>query len=317
MTTVRAELGQLRGLAIDLGYAAGWSAVKAVPQPLAARAFRLAADRATARDGRGVRQLRANLRRVVGADVAPDTLGALVRDGMRSYARYWQETFRLPRLDHRQIVAAAAANTSGAEHLDAAVEAGRGYVVALPHMGNWDVAALWLIDRYRRPFTTVVERLEPESLFDRFVAYRQGLGMEVLALTGGQRAPVGVLVERLRAGGGICLVADRDLSHRGVEVDLFGERARLPAGPAMLAAMTGAALLPVGVWFTESGWGQQIDAPIEIGAGRLAERVACTTQALADSFAAVIAAHPADWHMLQRLWQADLRPASDAREYAS
>ncbi len=150
---------------------------------------------------------------------------------MHRYARYWLETFRLPKLDHAAVAAAVNRNTTGAEHLDAAVAAGRGYVLALPHMGNWDVAGIWLIDRYGKPFTTVAERLKPESLFDRFVAYRQGLGMEVVALTGGERSAVSVLTERLQDGQGVCLVADRDLSSQGVEVNFFGHPARLPAGP--------------------------------------------------------------------------------------
>lgn len=306
MTNLRAELGELRALTVDAGYALGWRAVQVAPKAMAARSFRFAADRATARNGPGVRRLRANLRRVIGAAAPDEALAEVLGAGMRSYARYWLEVFRLPRMDPVAVAATVDLDTVGSHYLDAAVDAGRGYVVALPHMGNWDVAALWLIERYQRPFSTVVERLRPEALFDRFVDYRRGLGMEVLALTGGDRAPVNVLTERLRAGGGVCLVADRDLSHRGISVDFFGEPARMPAGPAMLAAVTGAALLPVGLWFTDTGWGQRIGAPIEIRGERLADQVAGATQVLADRFAVEIADHPADWHMLQRLWASDL-----------
>jgi KDO2-lipid IV(A) lauroyltransferase len=179
--------------------------------------------------------------------------------------------------------------------------------MALPHMGNWDVAAIWLVAQ-GAPFTTVAERLEPESLFDRFVAYRESLGMEVLALTGGQRAPADVLAERLRAGRGVCLVADRDLSRSGIEVQFFGEPTRMPGGPAWLAATTGAALLPVGLWFTEDGWGQRIHPPVELPPGTVREKVVAGTQLVADAFEHDIAEHPADWHMLQRLWLADLPP---------
>jgi lauroyl/myristoyl acyltransferase len=312
MTTLRTELDQLRSAGTDLGFAAGWKAVQALPKPLTERAFRMAADRASTRKGPGVQRLRANLHRVLGPETTPATLDAMVVAAMRSYARYWLEVFRLPRMDQRAVVADVGRNTTGAHHIDAAVDGGHGYVVALPHMGNWDVAGLWLVDRYQQPFTTVAERLKPEALFDRFVAYRQGLGMNVVALTGGQRPPVSVLTERLRAGAGVCLVADRDLSRRGIPVEFFGETARMPAGPAMLAAMTGAALLPVGLWFTANGWGQQIGAPIEIRGERLADQVASATQELADRFAAEIAAHPADWHMLQRLWLADLDRAPNS-----
>jgi KDO2-lipid IV(A) lauroyltransferase len=295
----------MRGRAVDLGYAAGWSVLKAVPEPIASRWFRAGADAATVRNGSGAQQLRKNLRRVVGPTVSELQMDKLVGDALRSYSRYWLETFRLPKMDHRAVVAKT--QTHGVEHLDAAIQRGKGVVVALPHMGNWDVAALWLV-AHDSPFMTVAERLKPESLFDRFVAYRQSLGMEVVPLTGGERPPVDVLTERLRAGGVVCLVADRDLSQNGIEVQFFGEPTRMPAGPSLLAAMTGATLLPVGLWFTDGGWGQRINAPVELPTGRLRERVVAGTQAVADVFAREIAEHPADWHMLQRLWLADLSP---------
>jgi phosphatidylinositol dimannoside acyltransferase len=294
-----------RGRAVDLGYAAGWSVLKAVPRGMSARAFRAAADAATVRNGGGVQQLRKNLRRVVGPDVSELRMDQLVGDALRSYARYWLETFRLPKMDHAEVVARAGEHTEGAEHIYAAKARGRGLIVALPHMGNWDVAALWLVAQ-GAPFMTVAERLQPESLFDRFVEYRESLGMTVVALTGGERPPADALAERLRAGGAVCLVADRDLSNNGIEVEFFGEPTRMPAGPSLLAAMTGATLLPVSLWFTEDAWGQRINAPIELPEGRLRSKVTAGTQAIADVFAHDIAEHPADWHMMQRLWLADL-----------
>ena len=297
-----------RGRLVDLGYAAGWGALKTVPEVMSARAFRAAADAAAVRNGPAARQLRRNLRRVVGPEVSELRMDALVGEALRSYARYWLETFRLPKMDHAEVARRAEQHTDGIEHIDEAMARGKGMILALPHMGNWDAAAIWLV-HHGVPFTTVAERLQPESLFDRFVAYRESLGMEVLALTGGQRPPVDVLAERLRAGKAICLVADRDLSRNGVEVQFFGEPTRMPGGPAMLAAMTGATLLPVSLWFTpDGGWGQRISPPVEIPEASLRERVATATQAVADVFAREIALHPTDWHMLQRLWLADLPP---------
>jgi KDO2-lipid IV(A) lauroyltransferase len=134
--------------------------------------------------------------------------------------------------------------------------------------------------------------------------------MEVLALTGGERAPLDVLRQRLGENRVVCLVADRDLSRRGVEVRFFGAATRMPGGPALLAATTGAALLPVGLWFTEDGWGQRIHAPVPPHEGRLRDQVPALTQAVADAFEGEIREHPADWHMLQRLWLADLPAAA-------
>ncbi len=304
-------LERARERAVDLGYAAGWSLVRSAPRGMTGRAFEAAADAAAVRNGGGARQLRKNLRRVVGPDVSELRLDRLVGDALRSYSRYWLETFRLPKMDKREI--AERVQTSGADNLAAALDRGRGAIVALPHMGNWDVAGVWLVANHGS-FATVAERLKPESLYDRFVAYRESLGFEILPLTGGARPPLEVLRERLRENKVICLVADRDLSHRGIEVEFFGETARMPGGPALLAATTGAALLPVGMWFTaDGGWGQAINPPVCLPEGRLKEQVPAITQAVARSFERDIAAHPADWHMLQRLWVADLPPRNTAR----
>ena len=293
----------------DLGFAAGWAAVKALPEGVVRRLFALFADRAVRRRSPGVRRLEGNLSRVVGGQPSPE----LLREALRSYARYWMETFRLPVMDRAAVVAAADARVQGVQNLDRAYAEGRGVIAVLPHSGNWDVAAVWLI-AHGIPFTTVAERLKPESLFRRFVAYRESLGMEVLPLTGGARPVTEVLAERLRAGGMICLVGDRDLTRNGVEVDFFGEPAKMPAGPALLAATTGAALMPTGLWYDGDAWGIRLHPMVEVPAGgRLRDRVRSATQAVADVFAADIAEHPADWHMLQRLWLADLDPTRAPR----
>jgi KDO2-lipid IV(A) lauroyltransferase len=295
--------GTLRERATDAGFAAGWAAVKALPAPVAAAAFDAAGDLAARRDGKGVRRLRANLTRVVGPDA---DLEPVVRAGLRSYARYWRETFRLSRITPAAV--RDGTDVTGGDVLDKSVASGRGAVLALPHCGNWDAAGVWLLER-GVPFSTVAERLKPESLFDRFVAYREGLGMEVLPLTGGARPPSDVLRERLQAGRTVCLLGDRDLTKRGIDVDFFGATARMPAGPALLAATTGAALHPVGLWFTPAGWGLRIHEEIPTGGpARLRDTVQAATQSLADVFAADIAARPQDWHMLQRLWLEDLTP---------
>jgi phosphatidylinositol dimannoside acyltransferase len=300
-------LAVARERAIGVGYAAGWSMVKSMPRGLSGRAFRAVADAATVRNGGGVQQLRKNLRRVVGPAMSELRMDALVGEALRSYSRYWLETFRLEGMDHHAVAADIDAHTSGREHLDDGLARGKGVILALPHTGNWDASGIWLVE-HSGPFTTVAERLKPESLFDRFVAYRESLGMEVIALTGGQRPPTDVLSERLRANRVVCLLADRDISRNGIGVTFFGEATRMPAGPALLAAMTGATLLVVRSRFVGDGWGLAFSPPIELPDARLREKVTVGTQAMADHFAGGIAAEPADWHMLQRLWLADLPP---------
>jgi KDO2-lipid IV(A) lauroyltransferase len=302
-----------RERALGLGYASGWSLVKAMPPGLSTRAFRLAADAATVRNGPAVRQLRKNLRRVVGPGMSELRMDALVGAALRSYARYWRETFTLQSMDHAAVAASFEQNMTGKEHIDAGLAAGKGVVLALPHSGNWDASGIWLV-HHSGPFTTVAERLRPESVFDRFVAYRESIGMEVIALTGGARPPTEILSERLRQNRVVCLLADRDLSRNGIEVSFFGEPTRMPAGPALLAATTGASLHVVNSFFVGAdGWGHTVSPPIAVPPdGRLRDRIAAVTQAMADLFAAGIAQRPADWHMLQRLWLADITPRRDA-----
>jgi KDO2-lipid IV(A) lauroyltransferase len=191
----------------------------------------------------------------------------------------------------------------GQEHLERVRAEGRGIVFALPHSGNWDAAGVWLVDWLGGPFLTVAERLRPESLYRRFVAFREGLGMRVVPLTGGDRPSSTVLREWLSAGGTTCLLVDRDLSGAGVPVDFFGRRSTMPGGPALLAAQTGAALLPAVCQFDGSGWRFVVHPEVPVdGPGRLRERVTAAMQQVADAFADTIAERPEDWHVLGRIW---------------
>jgi KDO2-lipid IV(A) lauroyltransferase len=289
----------------DWGYATGWLMVRAMPEVLARNAFDAGA-RYAARGG-GPEQLRKNLARVIGTTPAevPD---ALIRASVASYARYWREAFRLPTMNQAALAERLDRVFIGAEKFDAALAGGRGAVMALPHSGNWDMAGVWLAQKYGT-FTTVAERLKPESLYDRFIAYRESLGFEVLPLTGGERPPMEVLAERLGANRFVCLMADRDLTRSGVQVDFFGEPTRLPAGPARLALETGAPLHPAHVYYDGADCVVQIDDALDISSGD----VGVITQALANRFAVNIAAHPQDWHMLQPQWLADLSAQRRAR----
>lgn len=289
----------------DWGYAAGWRLVRTMPEFLARNAFGVGARYAAL--GGGPEQLRKNLARVIGAAPAevPDSL---IRASLASYARYWREAFRLPTMDLDAVARRLDQVVIGAEHVDAAYVAGKGVVLALPHSGNWDMAGVWLVHR-NGPFTTVAERLSPESLYNRFLEYRESLGFEVLPLNGGDRPPMEVLAERLRANRAVCLMAERDLTRSGVQVDLFGEPTRMPAGPAKLAIDTGAALLPTHVYYDGEDCVVDIGAPLDCSS----RDVGVITQALADEFGKNIAAHPEDWHMLQPQWLADLSDERRAR----
>ncbi len=293
--------------AAETAYAAGWRVVRALPRPVAAALFNAGAEVTVRRGTRGVARLAENLRRVVGPGLPDEELEALVRKAMRSYMRYWMESFRLPSMSRQLILRSF--RLHGHELLGDDVATGRGAVVALPHAGNWDMAGAW-VAAMGWPLVTVAERLKPEGLYQRFLDFRQGLGMEIIPLTGGERPPLDLLAERLAKGYVVPLLADRDLPGRGVDVDFFGARTTMPAGPALLALRSGAPLYAVDMWYEPDAAVGRLHGPLATPppeSGPLAERARMVTQTVADHFAAGITRHPEDWHMLQRMWREPAR----------
>jgi len=304
----------VRDRAAALAYRLGWTVVCHLPRRWAEWAFRQVADWLWRRNGVAVQRLEANLARVVrAAQNRPDCsvtdanadIRELARRGMHSYLRYWLEVFRLPIIPAEEIVGrmhCVGEEATAFRHL----AAGRGVIFALPHMGNWDHAGAWIVLRGAGRFTTVAERLRPESLYDMFVEFRESLGMEVLPHSGGP-SRFGVLAQRLRAGGLVCLLCDRDVTGSGIDVDFFGERARMMGGPAALAIRTNAALMPVTLWYDGPYWCAHIHPEIPIPAhGSSDQQIAVMTQQMASIFEDAITSHPQDWHMMQRVFAADL-----------
>ena len=288
-------------------YATGWAVVKRLPERTAYKLFERIADRMWKKQGRSVLQLERNIGRVLGPQATPEEIREVSRQSLRNYLRYWCETFRLETWSVERR--AVDFHPQNPEYLHGLIESGRGVVIALPHMANWDSAGAWLTT-FQPGFTTVAERLKPEKLFQRFLDFRESLGFEVLPLTGGSRTLV-KLAKRLRAGGVVCLVADRDLTATGIPVDFFGQPATFPSGSASLALSTGAALVPATLWFEDKGqtaiFHPEIVHPTE---GTREQKVAAMTRDVAAAFESGIGEHPADWHMLQRFWLADLPPRS-------
>jgi phosphatidylinositol dimannoside acyltransferase len=299
---------------VSAAFKAGWNVVCRLPETWARRLFAFGADIAWRRQGGGVQVLEGNLLRVLGPDTDGAGLRAMSREVMRSYGRYYMETFRLQGIPAERLLAGMHNDSPNVPLTMEYLRQGRGVIYALPHSGQYEAAGAWIIAKGAGSFTTVAERLQPEQVFQQFLKFRQGLGMEVLPTTGGQH-PFGVMAQRLRAGKLVCLVADRDLSEAGVAVDFFGEKALMPAGPAALAVQTGAALMPVSCWFVgEDEWGTYVHDEIPVPAdGDRKAKVTAMTQQLAAAFERGIREHPEDWHMLQRLFVADLDPDRLAR----
>jgi phosphatidylinositol dimannoside acyltransferase len=312
----------LRERLINAAFGAGWTLVCRMPESWARALFMAGAEIAWRREGKGVQILEGNLIRVIRTNRADSEdqdfdgqeLRALSRAVMRSYARYYLETFRLQTIPRERIQGGMHVNQPNVDLTLEHLKNGRGVIYALPHMGDFEQAGLWINMAGAVSFTTVAERLKPESVYERWLKFRSALGMEVLPTTGGPH-PFGVLAQRLRAGKLVCIVADRDLSDTGIEVDFFGEKALLPAGPAALAVQTGAALMPVITSFVgETEWGAYVHDEIPVPPdGDRKQKVAAMTQQMAAIFEQGIREHPEDWHMLQKLFVADLDPERLAR----
>ena len=281
------------------GYNLAWKIIRWIPE---GKAYSLAdrfADFVYARNGKGVNRLRTNYQRVR-PELDKAQLEFLVNAGMRSYLRYWCDTFRFPAWSKERLLSTTVCENEN--FLRDPIADKRGCIVALPHAGNWDHAGAYFCAT-GIPLTTVAEHLKPEKLFRKFLEYRTAIGMEVLDL---DSRSIAVLSQRLRSGKLVALVADRDLSKNGIPVNFFGTGGQMPAGPALLAIQTGADLITAFVKYEEVGiriiFGEAIAVP---ETGSVQEKVAVMTQAIADRFAEQLAVHTVDWHMLQRIWRDD------------
>ncbi len=223
-------------------------------------------------------------------------LDLLVIDAMRSYMRYWCDTFRFPDWSPERVRETVTVTN---EHLLLdAITAKTGVIVSLPHAGNWDHAGAYFCAKGIH-LVTVAEHLKPEKLFIKFLGYRQAMGMEVLPLDG---RVMGTLAQRLGEGSLVALVADRDLSRSGITVNFFNGPSRMPAGPALLALKTGAPLITAFVSYTETGIHIDFNEVSLPTSGSDEEKVPQIVQKMALQFEDGISVHPQDWHMLQRIW---------------
>ncbi len=242
-----------------------------------------------------------HLQRVYGHSLSRITLERKIRSAFDSYARYWIESFRLSSTDRAALEAGM--SWEGVGYVEDALAKGTGVIMALPHLGGWDFGGAWFASA-GYPATVVVEVLEPPELFDWFVEMRRAAGLTVVAH--GPKAGAAILTA-LRRNELVGLVCDRDLARTGVEVEFFGERTTLPAGPATLALRTGAALLPTAVYFEGSRHHGIVRPPVPVersGVG-LRHDVARITQLLAYELESLIRRAPEQWHLLQPNWPSD------------
>ena len=277
-------------------YLIGWKIVQVLPEKSAYSLFEKIGKIFYGRNGKAVQRLRSNLQVVLPSTKA-DELEEIVIKGISSYFRYWCDTFRFPGWSNQKILDSVTATNENL--LKDPVAAGTGVIVALPHSGNWDHAGAYFCAQ-GIPLVSVAERVKPEKLFQKFLTYRQAMGMEILALDSNT---LPTLSNRLNEGKLIALVADRDFSKNGVEVDFFGKKAKMPIGPALLSLRTGAPLITAQVSYNPNGIQIDFLGPLTPRIqGSLEERAKDLLQQCADNFAMGISKNPEDWHMLQRIW---------------
>jgi len=279
-----------------LTYLIAWKVIAALPEKIAYTVANQISDFIYFRNGKGVKRLRSNYGRVL-PNLSQKELSNLTKAGMRSYLRYWFDTFRLNKWSKSRII-----NTTEVVRenlLRDPIAAKQGCIVALPHAGNWDHAAAYFCSTGIN-LTAVVEKLKPEAIFKKFLDYRQSIGIEPISH---KEKTIPLLTQRLQEGKLIALVADRDMSRNGIEVDFIGGIAKMPSGPAILAINTGAPLITAYIRYTENGIKiifDQVIIPTNLQNEN--EKISAVTQLMANNFAKHIKESPVDWHMLQRIW---------------
>jgi lauroyl/myristoyl acyltransferase len=281
-------------------YRFGWRVAARLPTRLVAVIISVVSWAAWQRSDTHIRNLRRNLTYATGSPVNDD----LLRAAIKSYFRSFYEVLALPAWSATEIRRRISVVN---EHVLRDAYADSGAVVALPHSGNWDLAGAWACVT-GMPVTTVVEQLPPDE-FAAFLAFRERLGMQVLS----HRDPevLTTLMGAIRRRRVVCLVADRDLARTGVPVSWRGQPITMPAGPALVARRTGAALLPAVCQFTDDGMAILIGDPIQPQPGR--DGLIAMMQQVADFFADTIAKHPQDWHMMQPFFVDQPTSSEEAR----
>ena len=277
-------------------YLFAWKVIGILPEKTAYKLASFVSDRIFRRNGKGVKRLRSNYKWVM-PNISERELEELTKDGMRSYLRYWFDTFRLNKWSKSRIIETTFVVRENL--LRDPIETKEGCIIALPHAGNWDHAAAYFCST-GIPLTAVVEKLKPEAIFKKFLAYRQSIGIEAISH---REKTIPILIERLNQGKLIALVADRDMSRNGIEVNFLGGIAKMPAGPAILAIKTGSPLVTAYIRYLNKGIEITFDETIKLPVtGSEEEQIKIVTQSMADNFAKRIKDWPVDWHMLQRIW---------------
>ena len=287
---------------VDFGYWLGWNALWIMPSRMAFFLFDKAAKIAWRSESASIKQLELNLARVLDCEVHDPRIRPLSLQTMRSYMRYYCETFMLPRWTDEQLLGRVQPVNS--QPVVEALKSG-GVVLTLPHLANWDWAGAWAA-RYFGSLCTVAERLRPEGVFQKFLRARESRGITLMALSG-DGGTYEFLREHVNQGRVVALLGDRDVAKSGMSIDFFGHRAPLPIGAALLALDTGRPLFTCAPWYDGDNLVITFDTevifdrtPVQ-GRDRL-RRAQEITKQVAANFEQHISSHPENWHQLQPVW---------------
>ena len=285
-------------------FSSAWAILKRTPEKQARKIFSLAADRSWKRNTPGVQQYRKNLERVLPDGTSKQALEKITRDGVQSYARYWCEMFQMPTWSDERVLSIVVKDL---DIVTRELQSPPAPVCVGPHSGNYDQAAAYVSLHYGA-MCTVVERLKPYKLYDRFTKEREKYNMEVIP--SGAPDALDTLITRAKAGTLVAFTGERDLSKRGIEVEFFGEETRIPAGPALIAYEAKSKIIPASFYYNEDSKAAcDVFDPIDIDFSLdKTTAVQKATQEWANQISVGIAENPQDWHMFQPLWLKDLKP---------
>jgi len=282
-----------------------WNALWIMPKRLALFMFDKAAVVVWRKESKSIKQLELNLSRVLACDLDDPRIRPLSLRAMKSYMRYYCETFTLPKWSDEDLFGRVRAENS--EQVLEALKSG-GAVLTLPHLGNWDWAGAWAAHHFGS-LCTVAERLRPEGVFQKFLKAREARGLTLMPLTG-DGGTYEFLREHVNQGRLVALLGDRDVAKSGMGNQFFGHRASLPIGAALLALDTGRPLFTCAPWYDGDNLVITFDSEIKFdrsplqGRDRL-RRAQEITRQVAANFENHIKRHPENWHQLQPVW-ADL-----------
>ena len=293
---------KIKSRLVDFGFWAGWNILWLLPSGITIKLFDAAAIFAWRKHGKSIKQLELNLSRVTGLDPQSEQIRQLSKKTLRSYMRYYFETFALARWSPQTIN-----NRVRTINVQPVLNAARsgGLILTLPHSGNWDLAGAWAAQNLGS-MCTVAERLRPEGVFQKFLKMRKKVGITLMPLTG-EGGTYEFLRQSVVDGKVVALLGDRDVAGNGMSNEFFGHRATLPIGAAVLAIDTKQPLFTCSTWFDGEQlvieFDEQIEVPSEevTGRERLRKAQEITAQ-IAKRFERHISAHPENWHQLQPIW---------------